>query len=77
MTVTEPTSQEAGQLKSGRIVAIAGPVVDVEFPQHALPEINHAVEMDITLEGNTVVVTLAAPLSVEVPDGLRRCRRAA
>ena len=30
MTVTEPT------LKSGRIVGIAGPVIDVEFPPEAL-----------------------------------------
>ena len=36
MTVTEP------ELKDGRIVAIAGPVVDVEFPPSSLPEINSA-----------------------------------
>ena len=39
-------------LETGRVVAIAGPVVDVEFPPHALPEINHAVEMDILLDGD-------------------------
>ena len=44
-------------LKEGRVVAIAGPVVDVEFPAHALPEINAALEMDIELEGETIVVT--------------------
>ncbi len=44
-------------LKEGRVVAIAGPVVDVEFPPHALPEINSALEMDIELEGQTIVVT--------------------
>ena len=43
MTVTEnPT-----ELKDGRVVAIAGPVVDVEFPRGALPEINTAVEMTL------------------------------
>ena len=37
MTVTEnPTN-----LKDGRVVAIAGPVVDVEFPRGSLPEIIH------------------------------------
>ena len=41
MTVTEP------QLEDGRIVAIAGPVVDVEFPPDALPEINTALEFTI------------------------------
>ena len=50
MTATEP------QLKSGRIVAIAGPVVDAEFPPGATPEINHAVEFDVTVEGETTTV---------------------
>jgi ATP synthase, F1 beta subunit len=44
-------------LKEGRVVAIAGPVVDVEFPPDALPEINNAIEMDIELEGETITVT--------------------
>ncbi len=43
MTVTEP------QLADGRIVAIAGPVVDVEFPPDALPEINTALEFTINV----------------------------
>jgi F-type H+-transporting ATPase subunit beta len=41
---------------SGRIVKVAGPVVDAEFPPDALPEILHAVEMDITLAGTTKTV---------------------
>ena len=32
------------ELKDGKIVAIAGPVVDVEFPPASLPEINTALE---------------------------------
>ena len=32
---------------TGRIVKVAGPVVDVEFPPDALPEIYHAIEFDI------------------------------
>ncbi|MCC6435391.1 MAG: F0F1 ATP synthase subunit beta [Acidimicrobiales bacterium] len=43
-------------LKDGRIVAIAGPVVDVEFPPDALPEINTALEFDIVVQGETTVV---------------------
>ena len=34
------------ELKDGRVVAIAGPVVDVEFPPDALPEINTCVSHD-------------------------------
>jgi F-type H+-transporting ATPase subunit beta len=36
-------------LAHGRIVKVAGPVVDVEFPPHSLPEINYALEVDIEL----------------------------
>ena len=36
---------------TGRIVKVAGPVVDAEFPPGALPEINFAVEIDIHLGG--------------------------
>ena len=38
--MTDPTEPPAAELKDGRVVAIAGPVVDVEFPPDALPEIN-------------------------------------
>ena len=56
MTVTaEPTPET--KLKDGRVVAIAGPVVDVEFPLDALPEINQALEMDVELEGDTITIT--------------------
>ena len=43
-------------LAQGRIVKVAGPVVDVEFPPDALPEINYALEVDITLAGTTTTV---------------------
>ena len=59
MTATanpETTPQDA-DLKDGRVVAIAGPVVDVEFPPDALPEINYALEMDVELEGETITIT--------------------
>jgi F-type H+-transporting ATPase subunit beta len=51
MTATEP------QLKDGRIVAIAGPVVDAEFPPGELPEINHAIEFEVVVGGVSDVVT--------------------
>ena len=53
MTVTESTPT----LKDGRVVAIAGPVVDAEFPPDGIPEINFAVEFDIELESNKITVT--------------------
>ena len=55
MTVTDT------ELTDGRIVAIAGPVVDVEFPSDSVPEINQALEFTITVDGvDTVVVAEVA-----------------
>ena len=51
------TETPARELKDGRVVAIAGPVVDVEFPPDALPEITHALEMDVELEGHKTTIT--------------------
>ena len=42
--------------QDGRVVAIAGPVIDVEFPRGSLPELNSAIEFNITHEGTTTVV---------------------
>src|SRR3546814_17687318 len=47
MTVTEGTPT----LKDGRVVAIAGPVVDVEFPPDAVPAINTALSFEIVIDG--------------------------
>jgi F-type H+-transporting ATPase subunit beta len=52
MTVTDTSSG----LKDGRVVAIAGPVVDVEFPPDAVPAINTALEMTVNVGGEAVVV---------------------
>ncbi|MDH4280672.1 MAG: F0F1 ATP synthase subunit beta, partial [Acidimicrobiia bacterium] len=38
---------------TGRIVKVAGPVVDVEFPVDSLPEIFHALEIDLTVAGHS------------------------
>jgi len=55
MTMTaEPEAQR--ELKPGRVVAIAGPVIDVEFPPDAIPEINQALAMTITLDGEEIEV---------------------
>ena len=57
MTVTEtPSTNHEETLKDGRVVAIAGPVVDVEFPPDAVPAINMAIEMTLQVDGEDVVV---------------------
>ncbi len=54
MTVTE--SNPGTALKEGRIVGIAGPVIDVEFPRGHLPEINTALELDVTMDGEATKI---------------------
>src|SRR5213080_4327787 len=81
MAVTETPPQES-QLKDGRIVAIAGPVVDVEFPPDALPEINFALEFTIDVGSDHTVVTAEVAqhigesriraIAMKPTDGLRR-----
>ena len=61
MTVTEP------ELKSGRVVGIAGPVVDVEFPPGALPEINIQLQLEISLDGELITVPLE--VAQQIGDG--------
>jgi F-type H+-transporting ATPase subunit beta len=48
----------------GRIVKVAGPVVDVEFPPDDLPEVLHALEIDFSIGGEhkTVIAETAQHL---------------
>jgi F-type H+-transporting ATPase subunit beta len=59
------------ETRSGRVVAISGPVVDVEFPPDCLPDINSAVEMDIELEGQRT--TVMAEVALQIGEGRARC----
>jgi F-type H+/Na+-transporting ATPase subunit beta len=63
MAVTEADQA----LKDGRVISIAGPVVDVEFPPDAIPEINTALEFDITIEGETG--TVVAEVAQHIGEG--------
>ncbi|MDX1691994.1 MAG: F0F1 ATP synthase subunit beta, partial [Acidimicrobiia bacterium] len=53
---------------TGRIVKVAGPVVDVEFPPDGMPEIYDAIEFDITIgdESETIVGEVAQHLGDSV-----------
>ena len=62
---TREASHMSEALSTGRIVKVAGPVVDIEFPPDALPEIHYAVEFDIAIAGSkkqTVVAEVAQHL---------------
>jgi len=66
----------------GRVVAIAGPVIDVEFPRGSLPELNRALEFTIEVDGKptTILAEVAQQLGqsrvravcLKPTDGLRR-----
>jgi F-type H+-transporting ATPase subunit beta len=66
----------------GRVVAIAGPVIDVEFPRGSLPELNRALEFTVEVDGkpNKILAEVAQQLGqsrvravcMKPTDGLRR-----
>src|SRR5579875_422083 len=73
-TATAPAAANGGtghKTQDGRVVAIAGPVVDVEFPPDSLPELNAAVEMEVELEGQRTKVT--AEVALQIGEGRARC----
>ena len=63
MTMTEDNTET----KDGKVLAIAGPVVDVEFPRGSLPEINTFVEMEAELEGERV--TIGGEVAQQIGEG--------
>ena len=50
-------SKAAKAKANGRIVRVIGPVVDVEFPPDDLPEIDFALTVERTLDGETSSIT--------------------
>jgi F-type H+/Na+-transporting ATPase subunit beta len=59
-----------GELRDGRIVAVIGPVIDVEFPAGSLPEITTALRFDRELDGETQ--TLTAEVAQHIGDRVAR-----
>ncbi len=69
-------------LKDGRVVGIAGPVIDVEFPRGSLPELNTAVEFTVNIGGEDIKVlaevaqqlgdSRVRAVCLKPTDGLRR-----
>src|SRR2546426_6537135 len=54
-TATEKTGSKTG---TGRVVRVIGPVVDVEFPRDAMPEIFNSLKTDVTLAEGKKTLTL-------------------
>jgi F-type H+-transporting ATPase subunit beta len=68
MAITEEraTRAERGERSEGRILTVTGPVIEVEFPPDALPEIGYAITVERTMEGDTDTIT--AEVSQHIGD---------
>jgi F-type H+-transporting ATPase subunit beta len=62
-TVTE-NNADTNVPAVGRVARVIGPVVDVEFPADAMPDMYNALEVDITLGDVTQTITLEVALRV-------------
>src|SRR5436190_4177153 len=83
MTVTEdrPSTSQT-EAATGRVVRVTGPVVDVEFPRDAMPDLFNALKVEVTLAdlGKTLTLEVAQHLgdnvvrtiSLQPTDGLVR-----
>src|SRR3954467_15790943 len=59
MTATlNETSTESANAGNGRVSRVIGPVVDIEFPAEAMPDIYNALHVDVTLGEATRTLTL-------------------
>ncbi|MEV5651467.1 F0F1 ATP synthase subunit beta [Nocardia sp. NPDC052254] len=67
--VTQENTSRAGA-GTGRVVRVAGPVVDVEFPRGAIPELFNALHADITLP--SVAKTLTLEVAQHLGDNIVR-----
>src|SRR6195952_258623 len=80
-TLDAATTDEAANT-FGRVIRVIGPVVDVEFPPDAIPDIHNALHVERTLDGETRTLTLeiaqhigdnqVRAISMQPTDGLVR-----
>src|SRR6516164_4835232 len=79
MTATVENETATG---TGRVARVIGPVVDVEFPAEAMPEIYYALHVDVAFGGESKTLTLEVEqhigdnmvraISLQPTDGLVR-----
>src|SRR5918996_3278094 len=70
MAVTEERVTEQRRVSEGRILAVTGPGIEVEFPPDNLPEIGFALTVERTIGGDTDVIT--AEVSQQIGDNTVR-----
>jgi F-type H+-transporting ATPase subunit beta len=57
VAVIEEKAEQRAAHAEGRILTITGPVIEVEFPPDALPELGFALTVERTMEGETDTIT--------------------
>src|SRR5450759_4936040 len=83
MTATiESRPENEAARANGRVVRVIGPVVDVEFPPEAMPEVYFALTAERTIAGETTTLTfeveqhigdnMVRTISMQPTDGLVR-----
>ena len=71
MTATVEEGQKGtGSGSTGRVARVTGPVVDVEFPTDAMPEMYNKLEVELELGGETKKLILEVAL--HIGDGMVR-----
>jgi F-type H+-transporting ATPase subunit beta len=80
--MTAPVTESETATGTGRVARVIGPVVDVEFPAEAMPEIYYALHVDVVYGGTTRTLTLEVEqhigdnivrtISLQPTDGLVR-----
>ena len=58
------------QTTTGRVSRVIGPVLDVEFPSDAMPDIYNALTVDVEMAGETTTLTLE--VAQHIGDGMVR-----
>src|SRR3990170_3195391 len=57
-----PQATDEPRAATGRVARVIGPVVDVEFSADAMPEIYNALKVEVTLGGESRILTLEVAL---------------
>ena len=69
-TAENPAREAETETATGRVVRVTGPVVDVEFPRNAVPELYNALHLDVEL--GPVAKRLTLEVATHLGDNLVR-----
>ncbi len=71
-TMSAETNSHEEELPDGRILSVVGPVIDVEFPPGAMPEINFALKLERSIDVGGQIQHLTAEVAQHIGDRVVR-----